>query len=245
MSFVLKNAPHTLQKPMTEIFGDLDFVIVYLDDILIFLRDLALHETHVKTVLVRAQEAGISINLEKSKFGLQEIKYLDHYVSEKGTRPDTTRAQKLMDKQPRTKREVMKSLGDIQWYRNFLPNASQKTEFLTKLLKKGKQFEWDNEHETALQKLVKEIQETTLLSHPEFDKTFVLSTDASNTGMGATLTQNEKLIGYYSKRFTPTEERYSVVERETYAIVKSVLHFHTILFGSELTILCDNKNSTL
>ncbi|KAG0434520.1 Retrovirus-related Pol polyprotein from transposon gypsy, partial [Dictyocoela muelleri] len=89
-----------------------------------------------------------------------------------------------------------------------------------------------------------EIRETPTLHHPDFKKHFTLKCDASKTGIGSVLTQNDKLIGIFSSKFSGPEENYSVVEKEVLAIIKSLKHFKSLIYNSKIYILTDNKNLT-
>jgi hypothetical protein len=94
----------------------------------------------------------------------------------------------------------------------------------------------------TLAEIIDEIETKTLLHHPDFEKPFDLFTDASNVGIGAVLTQNKKIIGYYSKKLTKSENNYSIVEKECFAAIKGLLHFKTIIYNAHITIHTDSMD---
>ena len=137
----------------------------------------------------------------------------------------------------------MRVLGLIQWYRNFVRDGSQRTLFLSEKLKKDKKFSWTAEDQRKWLEVLKEIKEETLLRQPNFAEPFDLPTDASDSGIGATLSQRNNLIGYFSCNKNATETNYSIVKRETIVIVRYFEHFKTLLLGAEVRVYCDNANS--
>ena len=114
---------------------------------------------------------------------------------------------------------------------------------MSEKLKKVKKFSWTAEDQCKLLEVLKEIKEKTLLRQPNFAESFDLHTGASDSGMGATLSQRNNLIGYFSCKWNATETNYLIVERETLAIVRSFKHFKTLLLEAEVRVYCDNANS--
>ncbi|KAG0442520.1 Retrovirus-related Pol polyprotein from transposon [Dictyocoela muelleri] len=140
MPFGLVNAPRTFQQAMLSILGHLDFVKVFLDDILIHSTNTKTHYDHLKTVLQIIRDNGFSINLEKSKICVAEVNFLGHIVNSKGIKADTTALKKITDIKPRNKRDVQKILGLLNRYRPFIQKMADKTFFLTNKLKNDQKF---------------------------------------------------------------------------------------------------------
>ena len=243
MPFGLKNAPHTFQRSITEAFGEFDFVKLYLDDVLIHSRTEEEHYHHLHSFLEKAWKLGLSLNFEKSRFAQRKVCYLGHVISAEGVTSDPSRVQEISFKTPTTKKHISKILGLIQWFRPFVRNTSLKTLFLSELLRKDKKFQWTTNHTEKLNRLVSDIKNLVLLNYPEFDKPFFLQCDASDSGAGAVLFQEAKLLGFFSATWKASERSYSIVEKETYCLVKAVLYFKNIIFGSEIIAYTDNHNT--
>ena len=242
MAFGLTNAPRTFQRVLGSILRDIPNTKVYLDDILIYNDTL---ESHFKTlcfVLDKLKEKNLSINFSKCSFCQSELKYLGHIVSAQGIKADDSRVNSLRFQTPKSRRETMKLLGTINWFRPFLPGLSGKLLKIYDKLKKGSVFKWNLEDSKVVNSLCDEIKLATVLHHPDYNDVFVLETDASDHSLGAVLSQNSKPIGYYSYKLTPVESRYTTMEKEGLSVVKSLNFFKDIIFNSKIIIKCDNRN---
>ena len=243
MPFGLSNAPRTFQSTMTDMLGSLNFVKIYLDDILIHSSSVEEHEEHIKTVLQILEENMVSINWEKTSLMKDLVKYLGHILSSQGVQPDTTRINSLTFKEPRTKREIMRTLGTLQWFRPFLRNAAEKLRFLTEKLRKGNKKRWSEQDTKSLESVVAEIKEQTLLNYPDWNSKMEIETDASDYAIGAVLKQSNKLLGFYSHILSGSECRYSTPEKEFYALLRALEHFRTLVFGQTIIVSTDSRNA--
>ncbi|ORD99557.1 POL3 [Hepatospora eriocheir] len=136
MPFGLSNTPGTFQRAMNLLLGNLDFVKIYLDDILIASKDLSEHKRHLKTVIEILNKHQVSINYDKSSFLLQEVKYLGQIINGNGIRPDTSRISKLLNYLPaNTPKKCQRVIGLLNWFRPYLPNLSQKISEITSKMK--------------------------------------------------------------------------------------------------------------
>ena len=148
---------------------------------------------------------------------------------------------------PTTKKQVRSFLGLIGYYRNFIPNFSAVSAPLSDLTKKGQpnKVRWQGEQENAFGALIKELSKSPILCLPEFDKQFILRTDATDDGIGAVLLQENgeyKLpIAYASKKLLDRDKRYSVIEKKCYAIVWAVKKFTCYLYGKEFVLEIDHR----
>ncbi|KAG0436051.1 Retrovirus-related Pol polyprotein from transposon opus, partial [Dictyocoela muelleri] len=243
MPFGLCNAPRTFQENMEIILETLDFVYIYLDDILIFSKSYEDHFEHLKIVFERLKRHNVSINFNKSEFAKIEITFLGNIISPKGMRADISKIENFKINTPKNKRELQRMLGLINWFRPYIPNLSLNLgEFYKKLVKSNAKFIWTEDDEKRLQEIFKHIKENSTLFHPNFNEPFIINTDASEEGIGGVVTQDDKIIGYYSYLFNKSERNYTIVEKELLAIIKTIDHFKSILFNSKLIINCDNKN---
>ena len=242
MPFGLCNAPRTFQSAMMGLFGHLSYVKICLDDILVHSTSIESHKKHLYEVLQILLDNGISINWSKTHLRRTEVKYLGHILSAEGCRPDISRIDNLKLQPPKNKREAMRVLGTLQWFRPYINQASHKFLFLTQKLKKDEHFQWSQDDTSKLFKIVSEIKQQTLLSYPNWLYEFTLETDASNYAIGAVLKQKGKLIGFFSYTLSGSELNYSITEKEYFAILKSTEHFRTIIFGQKILIYTDNRN---
>ncbi|KAG0442604.1 Retrovirus-related Pol polyprotein from transposon 17.6 [Dictyocoela muelleri] len=142
MPFRLANAPRIFQKAMDRILGDLSYVKVYIDDILIHSENEDLHHEHLENVLRILHENNLSINFDKCEFLKGEVKFLGHLITSNGIRPIIDKLQGLRNFHPKNKRHLQRILGIINWYRGYFKKISQKTLFLTKKLSKDSKFTW-------------------------------------------------------------------------------------------------------
>ena len=242
MPFGLCNAPRTFQRAISNIFKFFDFVKVYLDDILVHSTSVDEHYLHLRQVLKVLKNNGLSINFTKSNFLKAEVKYLGSLISERGIKPDVQRVARIESFQPKSKKDASRILGLINWFRPHINKCSMKTAFLAEKTKKAVPFRWSNQDHDRLLELIKEIKSQTLLNFPDANEHYILDTDASEIGVGAVLLQNKKVIGFYSARFTEAESRYTITEKETLAILKSLNHFKQIVFNSRILVKTDNAN---
>ncbi|GBG77963.1 hypothetical protein CBR_g25894 [Chara braunii] len=209
MPFGLCNAPGTFQHAMNRIFHDyLDkFIVVYLDDILIFSRTVEEHVEHLKTVLGLLRQHQYKVNLEKCEFGRTKILYLGHEISADGLRSDDAKVASIRDwPRPQTVTKVRSFLGMTDYYRPFVKNYSTTASPLTDLTRLDTPWEWIEECEATFRKLKYALTHYEVLKLPDPDKSFVVTTDASQYGIGAVLAQTEgpklRPIEYMSKKMS-------------------------------------------
>lgn len=194
MPFGLTSAPATFQRVMNYILTGLQGIecYVYLDDIVIYGRDLKDHNEKLSNVLSRLRYYNLKLQPEKCQFLRIEITYLGHLCNEKGVAPDPCRTSSVQNfPQPKTIRQVQSFLGLANYYRKFIENFSTIAAPINTLLQKGVKFSWSKECEEAFQKIKKLLISPPILKYPDFSKSFNLTTDASNEGLGAVLSQGE------------------------------------------------------
>ncbi|GBG72548.1 hypothetical protein CBR_g12118 [Chara braunii] len=213
MSFGLCNAPGTFQHTMNKIFHDCfdKFIIVYLDDILIFRRTVEEHAEHLKTVLGLLRQHQYKVNLDKCEFCRTKILYLDHEILADGLRPEDAKVVNIRDwPRPQTITEVRSFLGMTDYYRPFVKNYSTIASPLTDLTRLDTPWEWTEECEASFKKLKYSLTHYEVLKLPDPDKPFVVTTDASQYGIGEVLAQQEgpklRPIEYMSKKI-PSQNR--------------------------------------
>ncbi|GBG86703.1 hypothetical protein CBR_g41767 [Chara braunii] len=230
MPFGLCNAPGTFQHAMNRIFHDyLDkFIVVYLDDILIFSRTVEEHAKHLKIVLGLLRQHQYKVNLDKCEFGRTKILYLGHEISADGLRPEDAKVASICDwPKPQTVTEVRSFLGMTGYYRPFVKNYSTIASPLTNLTRLDTPWEWTEDCEASFQKLKYDLTHYEVLKLPDPDKPFVVTTDASQYGIGVVLAQQEgsklRPIEYMSKKMPSQKLAKSTYERELYALHRALV----------------------
>ncbi|GBG75096.1 hypothetical protein CBR_g19609 [Chara braunii] len=248
MPFGLCNAPGTFQHAMNRIFHEyLDkFIVVYLDDILIFSRTAQEHAEHLKIVLGLLRQHQYKVNLEKCEFGRTKILYLGHEISADGLRPDDAKVASIRDwSRPQTVTVVRSFLGMTGYYRPFVKNYSTIDSPLTDLSQLDTPLEWTKECEAAFRKVKYALTHYEVLKLPDPDKPFVVTTNASQYGSGAVLVQKEgpKLqpIEYISKKMSSQKLAKSTFERELYALYRALVHWRHYLLGRFFYVRSDHE----
>jgi hypothetical protein len=254
MPFGLKNAPSTFQRMMDKIFSKeiLNFILLYLDDIIIYSRTWKEHIEHLKCVFNRLSEHNLQINIQKCKFGRSEVKYLGHIISINGITPDIEKIDAIKSmKTPNNIKQLQSFLGSINFYRGYIKNFAQIAQPLYILLKTKKKstWFWHSKQEKAFNILKNELIKEPILRHPNFNKEFYIQTDASDLGLGAVLlqygTNNESDIlfplAYASRSLNSAEHNYATIEKECIGIVFALEKFKYIIFGYTINILSDHK----
>ncbi|KAF9752794.1 Retrovirus-related Pol polyprotein from transposon 17.6, partial [Nosema granulosis] len=257
MPFGLCNAPATFQRAMNAILKQELGVcaMAYLDDIIIFSPNRKLHLEHIRTVLNRLRDSNIILNRKKCNFMAEEVKILGNIISEGTVKPDPSKVECIKKYPlPRTIRELRSFLGVINYCRDFIPNFAEMASSLYDLLKgeTRRSFKTISHNEKtvgAFKMLRSSLSEETSRAQPDFSKGFILTTDASEIGIGAILAQadsdgKEKMISAFSKNFDKHQLNYSVTDKELLAVVKSIEHYRHYLLGKEFILRTDHKALT-
>lgn len=250
----LKNAGQTFQRFIHEVLRGLDYVFPFIDDLLIASTDEAEHREHLRTVLSRLDEYGITINPSKCVFGKNEVNFLGFTVNSEGIKPPTEKVKAISEyPKPKTVEELRRFLGMLNFYRANIPNAATLQAPLNKYLHNSKKRDkteilWNEEATQAFYNCKKSIENATLLSHPHHSVPLALMCDASNLSAGAVLQQRVnnrwQPLGYFSKKFSDAQQKYSTYDRELLAIFMAIKHFRKMFEGRELIVFTDHKPLT-
>ena len=248
MPFGLKNAPATFQRLMDQILSGLQGIelFVYMDDIVIYSSSLEEHGEKLKKLLGRLQTAGLTLQPEKCHFLRKEIAYLGHVITQDGVKPDPRKIEAVKKfPRPKTRRNIKQFLGLIGYYRRFIPQFAKMAKPLTHLTKLGVKFSWGDLQQKAFETLRDIIISDPILQYPDFNKPFIITTDASDYALGVVLSQGtigqDLPVAYASRTLNDAETRYSTTEKELLAILFGVEHFRPYIYGRKFSLVTDHR----
>ena len=250
MPFGLKNAAQAFQRLMDGVLKDLDCCFVYLDDILVASTSPEQHEADLRTIFSLLTSNGLVVNIKKCVFAQSSLHFLGHLVSAAGIEPLPEKVRAIVDlPTPSDKKALERFLGMMNFYHRFLPGIAKRLAPLTEALKgKSKKFTWTPDCQTTFQEAKSALASAVMLHHPDPQSETKLSVDASDTAMGAELSQQQngawKPIAFFSRKLTPTQQRYSTFDRELLAIYSAIQHFRYFLEGRTFTVFTDHKPLT-
>ena len=247
MPFGLSGAPATFQRLMDQVLRDLGaFTAAYLDDVIIYSSTWDEHLCHLRAVFQRLRAAGLTVKRKKCQFGTRHCNYLGHIVGEGGVRPDPQKQEAVRTfPTPQTKKDVRTFLGLSGYYRRFIQDYAAVAAKLSDLTRKSapSRVNWTSECAEAFERLKCRLCSAPVLRNPDFEKRFVLQTDASDRGVGAVLSQegSEHPIAYFSRKLLPREQKFAVFEKECLAIKLACQAFRVYLLGREFTVQTDHR----
>jgi hypothetical protein len=226
MTFGLTNAPSTFMRLMKEVLKYFigKFVIVYLDDILIFSKTEEEHLRHLTLVIRRLQQEKLLINLKKSSFMKEELVYLGFLISSNELKMDPEKVKEINEwSSPRNIFEVIRFHGLAIFYRNFIRNFSGiSAPMMDRVKKRHKYFHWIEEAEKSFQLLKGNITKQPVLVLPDFSKTFQVRCDASGFTIGTVLSQDNRSVAHFSEKLNDAKMKYSTYDKEFYVIIQAL-----------------------
>lgn len=244
MPFGLKNAPATFQRLMDRSFQGLvgKACFVYLDDIVIFGNTLEEHNRNLVSVMERVEELGLKLQPDKCEYLRPELEYLGHLITKNGVKPNPAKIEAIENFKPPTNvTQVQSFLGLTGYYRKFIKNFSHIAKPLTNLTQKDTIFDWTTECQCSFELLKELLCKAPVLKYPDFTKTFTLTTDASNVGIGAVLSQDGHPNCFISRTLNKAEQNYNTAEKELLAIVWATKRLRQYLLGRKFLIQTDHK----
>ena len=249
--FGLKGAGYSFQRMMTTILGECNYsdALCYLDDILVWGSTWKEHISRLRRVLGKIRDAGLALSPEKCKFGVTEVEYLGAVVSDGMLCISEQRVQHLRSlPRPRTVRQLRKAIGAFAYVQRWIPGMAETAKPLYSTLEKNpyKRLKWTDQMNFAFEKLKTQIANSAAMHLPDFEKTFVLVTDASDVGTGAMLanraSSGELLpIAFFHHALTTPEQRYSTTEKEMLAVVLAVKRFRMYLSSAKFDLITDHR----
>jgi len=244
--FGLSSTPETYQKAMDSMLCGMPGVVCYMDDIVVHAENETQLEQRLRQVFQRFKDRGLTLNRDKCFFGLQQIEMLGHVISAEGIKPDPKKIEAVCNAPRPENVQLLRSfLGTCGFLMKFIPNYANISEPLRKLTRKGQEWEWTSETEKSFKEMKRALVSEPCLAYFKIDAPTVVISDASPVGLGVVLLQKQtdgqnKPVAYASRSLTPTERRYSQIEREALGCVWAVEHFRTYLWG----VYTSNRSQT-
>ena len=249
MPFGLCNAPATFQRLMESVLRGLQFEIclVYLDDIIVTGKTFDDMIQNLSMVFDRLSEAGLKLKAKKCNLFASEVEYLGHVVTEAGITTSKDKIKAIADwPVPRNVTEVRSFLGLCSYYRRFVPDFASIASPLHKLTNRNIEFQWTDTCQRSFDGLRHALMSAPILVNPDFSRSFILDTDASDLSIGAVLSQNingeEKVCAYASRSLSKSERKYCVTRKELLAVIHFVKHFRHYLYGRKFLIRTDHSS---
>lgn len=249
LPFGLTNAPASFMQLMQEIFQPFldNFVIVFLDDILIYSKSLKEHKYHLSQVLQKLREHKLYAKLEKCELIKHKVGFLGHVVSDQGIEMEDGKIKAIASWPVLKSTEDVRSfLGLAGYYRRFIKDFSKISSPLTDLIHKGVAYEWTSKQQDAFDKLKQAIIQGPILILPDPKLPYVVTTDASGYAIGAMLGQDQgkglQPIAFLSKKMLPAEKNYPVHEQELLAIICALREWRHYLHGAKFKVITDHRS---
>lgn len=244
MPFGICNAPSTFMRLMNDVLKPFigKFVVVYFDDILIYSTTTDDHLTHLRAILQTLSDNKLYLNLKKCNFLTNKLLFLGFIISDGGIAVDESKVQAICDWPTPTNVHEVRSFHDLaSFYRRFVCNFSSLIAPLTNCLKLGK-FQWGPAQDESFSAIKARLSSVPILALPNFDKVFVVETDASMLGIGAVLTQDGRPVEYFSEKLNDARQKWSTYEQDFYAIVRALKHWEYYLIQNEFILHSDHHS---
>ena len=255
----VRNGPALFSRAMGNMVRDLPQIAIYLDDTSVHSgkdspdEDLVItyrrHLEYVKRFLQRCEEKHLKLNGKKSKIGSSSTKFLGHIISGDGIYPDPAKVEKVLNFHPPTSVNLLQIfLGLVNYYRAWIRNCSDRQVHLTRLLHYGIKFEWTEQCQREFEDLREALTKEPVVRHyPDFNRDFILFTDASDYAIGSVLAQaddqgREQVIAYQSRILTAAEQKYATFEKECLAIVDAFQKFKVYLSSKPFIVYTDHHS---
>ena len=250
MPFGLKSSGNTFMRCMSKVLHPIrSFTETFVDDMAVLSMTWSEHLEHLEKFLQTIKDSGLTLNLKKSSLAQGKVPFLGHVVGSGQIEPDPVKIATVSSLQPpTTKKEVRRLIGFFSYFRNFIPSLAETARIITDLTQKSvsNKVPWGPEHQKALDKLKSDLCNATALSVIDYTKDFGLLVDASATAVGCCLIQwddhgNERPIAFASLKLSPTQSRWSTIEREAFAVIWSLRKFRSWIFLSKIIVFSDHN----
>lgn len=249
MPFGLCNAPATFSRMMQLVLGGFQWTkcLCYLDDVIVFGTTFQTALANLQEIFECLRQANLTLKTKKCTLFQTEVEYLGHIVSEAGISCNPEKLKAVAEwPQPINVSEVRSFLGLAGYYRRFIPHFSSIVSPLTALTSKTKKFQWDSQCQEAFENLKGLLTSAPILAYPNNQGDFILDTDASNTGLGAVLSQvqggEEVVIAYASKMLNRSQRNYCTTYKELLSVVTFMRQFKHFLLGKRFLVRTDHAS---
>ena len=245
MPFGVTNAPALFMDYMNRIFRPfLDkFVVVFIDDILIYSRTHEEHAEHLRVVLGILREKQLFAKLPKCDFWMKEVQFLGHMISAQGIAVDPTKVEAVIRwKSPKSVVKIRSFVGLAGYYRRFIEGFSKIVAPLTQLTRKDQPFVWTDRCEENFKELKHRLTSAPVLIIPDVSKPFEVYCDASHQGLGCVLMQERKVMAYASRQLKIHEKNYPTHDLELAAVVFALKIWRHYLYGTQFRVFSDHKS---
>ncbi|GJS06994.1 putative reverse transcriptase domain-containing protein [Tanacetum coccineum] len=245
MTFGLTNAPAVFMDLMNRVCKPyLDkFVIVFIDDILIYSKNKKEHEEHIKLILRLLKKEKLYTKFSKCEFWLSKVQFIGHVIDSEGIHMDTAKIESIKDlASPKTLTEIRQFLCLAGYYQRFIEGFLKIATPMTKLTQKSVKFDWGEKAEAAFQRLKLKLCSTPILALPEGSENFLVYCDASRKGLGTVLMQRVKVITYASRQLKIHEKNYTTHDLELRAIVFALEMWKHYLYSTKCVVFTGHKS---
>jgi hypothetical protein len=246
-----KNAPRTMERLLKSLLkGTSKFANSLLDDIVVSSDSFDDHLVHLAEILKRLRQANLTASISKSEFLKKSLTVLGHCIENGVITPSQTHIERVLKIGPqKTKAGVRAIIGLINYHHNMIPNLAAIMFPLTLLLKRNapEKVKWQQEHTDALEWVKSILVTKPVLFPPKHDRHFIIMADSSDKTIGAILAQCddhgvERNVAYFSKKLLPRQVNYGITQKECYAVVASVIHWHQYIYGHKILVRSDHAS---
>lgn len=245
LPFGIASAPEVYHKTIHMIYEHIKGVDTSMDDIIVWGSTKAEHDVRLKQVFKATRKANLKLNREKCQLGVKELTFVGDILSSEGIRPDPRKVSAIENMpRPQCKKDVQRFNGMINYMGKFIPNLSERMAPLRQLTEKRIEWEWNHEHEKSWNDLKKLLTEEPILKFYDPARPIKVSSDASQSGLGAVLLQRYEdwqPIAYASRSMTDAETRYAQIEKELLSITYACERFHQFVSGQAISVETDHK----
>ena len=234
---------------MNQVLGDLILTcsVAYVDDIVVFSPDLETHLKDLQKVFDRLEQAGLKLKLSKCRFAVQCVKYLGHLLTPERVLPNPVKVEVIKNyPQPKNVKQFRQFPGLCNYYRRFQKNYSKVAKPLHRLTQNNAPWHWSQECQDAFNTLTTNLITAPMLKYADMNQPFILITDASSYAIGYILSQKdehgvERVIEYAGRALRKAEVSYGITDKEGSAVVEGFKHFHSYLYGHDVTVITDHN----
>ena len=248
LPFGLSSAPEEFQRRQHQVLEGLPGVLTIHDDILLYGEGETYeeaskdHDAKLHKLMERCRDRNVKLNKEKMKLRLDQVPYIGHLLTHEGLKPDPGKVEAILAMpKPADAAAVRRFIGFVNYLSKFLPRLSEVCQPLRRLTMKDVEWHWTHDQDEAFNRLKQLVTEAPVLKYFEPAKELILQSDASDTELGAILTQNGQPIAFASRALSDAETRYAQIERELLAVVFGLEKFHQYTYTRPLTVQSDHK----